>query len=164
MNKEIFKEVPNSLGLYDVGSLGTVRNNKSNQVLKQTLNGKYLSVGVKIGNDWKRIRTHQLIAMAFLNHKPNGHKIVVDHIDNNQLNNNLSNLQLISTYQNTIKNNKKGTSKHIGVSLIKNRSKRWRARTKFNGKQITIGYFSTELEASKAYKDKIKELSNGKTY
>jgi len=163
MNKEIFKEVPNSLGLYDVGSLGTVRNNKSNQVLKQTLNGRYLSVGVKIGNDWKRIRTHQLMAMAFLNHIPCGHKLVIDHIDNNPLNNNIDNLQIITTRENTVKNNKLGSSNYAGVGYFKKTNK-WRARTKFNGKQITIGYFSTELEASKAYKDKIKELSNGKTY
>ena len=161
MNKKGFKEIPITNGDYSINETGLVINNKTGENINITKNGNYLRCSIKVDGKSTPYRIHQLMAITFLNHKPNGHKIVVDHIDNNQLNNNLSNLQLISTYQNTIKNNKKGTSKYVGVSLLKKGSKRWRARTKFNGKHITIGHFNTELEASKAYKDKIKELHNG---
>ena len=44
---------------------------------------------------------------AFLGHKPNGYKLVVDHIDNNPLNDKLYNLQVNITKKKRIKNNEK---------------------------------------------------------
>lgn len=48
----------------------------------------------------KTHHVHKLVAIAFLNHKPNGHELVVDHIDKNELNNHVDNLQLITHSQN----------------------------------------------------------------
>lgn len=48
-------------------------------------------------------RVHQLVAMYFMNHIPNGHKYVIDHIDGNKLNNHISNLQIIGNFQNLVK-------------------------------------------------------------
>jgi len=48
-------------------------------------------------------RVHQLVAIHFMNHIPSKHELVIDHIDGNKLNNNVSNLQLISNYQNLVK-------------------------------------------------------------
>ena len=41
----------------------------------------------------KQFHVHILMAIAFLGYTPNGNKIVVDHIDNNPLNNTLENLK-----------------------------------------------------------------------
>ena len=53
--------------------------------------------------------------MAFFGHVPGGYKIVVDHIDNNRLNNHVSNLQLITQRENSSKDRKNGTSQYTGV-------------------------------------------------
>lgn len=51
----------------------------------------------------KEYRIHQLVAVTFLNHKINGHKSVIDHVDSNKLNNHVSNLQIVTQFQNLIK-------------------------------------------------------------
>jgi hypothetical protein len=48
-------------------------------------------------------RVHQLVAIHFMNHIPNKHHLVIDHIDGNKLNNHISNLQLIGNFQNLMK-------------------------------------------------------------
>ena len=55
------------------------------RVTVKDLNGGYKCYGV-----------HQLVAMAFLDHVPNGHTLVVDHINDVKSDNRLSNLQLIT--------------------------------------------------------------------
>ena len=107
--KEIYKDIYGYEGLYQISSLGGVRSLdrkvhwkdtfiKSEGVkLKPYLTGKgYLTVRLYKNKTKKDFVVHKLVAITFLNHKPNGMKIVVDHIDNNKLNNNVKNLQLIS--------------------------------------------------------------------
>lgn len=53
------------------------------------------------------------------------------------------------------------TSKLKGVSWNKN-TKKWRACIRKNGKQIHIGLFNSEIEASDAYKQKIKNYDKEK--
>lgn len=107
--KEIYKDIPNYKGLYQVSNLGKIKslgNNKlkKEKILKNRLSSSgYLHVYLSKNKEGKNFKVHQLIAMAFLNHIPNGHKIVVDHIDNNPLNNYVENLQLISQRENTSK-------------------------------------------------------------
>ena len=60
--------------------------------------------GYKIFNmNSKEHRVHQIVAETYLKHIPNGHTFVVDHIDNNKLNNHYKNLQIISNFQNLMK-------------------------------------------------------------
>ncbi len=54
------------------------------------------------------------------------------------LNNVINNLQIITTRENTIKDNKEGTSKYAGVGYYKSRNN-WRARAFINGVYKTIG-------------------------
>jgi hypothetical protein len=85
-----------------------------------------------------------LVAMAFLNHKPDGtHKIVVDHINNNKLDNRVVNLQLISQRENLSKDRKDGTSKYVGVCWKKSRNK-WQVDIKIDGKRKYLGLFTDE--------------------
>ena len=122
MQEEIWKSVPNYEDYYQVSNLGRVKSlwyNKE-RILKQTKcsDGYY---GVHLYYNKKRvsIRTHKLLAIVFLNHKPNGYSLVVDHIDGDYLNNNIENLQLITQRENTSKKNVSKTSKYIGVCYYK---------------------------------------------
>jgi len=114
---EIWKDIIYYKGLYQVSNKGRVRSldrviyNKNmvsrkikGIVLKPCHDGKkYLKVVLSKNDKPKTFRIHQLVAMAFLNHTPKGHELVVDHKDNNQSNNRLSNLQLITQKLNSNK-------------------------------------------------------------
>lgn len=50
-----------------------------------------------------QIPVHRIMAYTFLGHTPNGHKVVVDHINNNKLDNSLKNLQLLTNFENLMK-------------------------------------------------------------
>jgi hypothetical protein len=166
MENEIWKDIPNYDGYYQVSNLGRVKttsNNKTRKerILKLTLNGpegkKYLAICLSKNSKQKVIKIHQLVAMAFLNHTPCGHKIVVDHIDNNRFNNNLSNLQLITNRENSSKNKTGGTSKYVGVCWNKQKQK-WNSEIHIEGKKFLLGQFKNELDAHLAYQKKLKTL------
>ena len=160
--KEIFKDIPGYEGLYQISNKGTVKNLIRNTTTKGGIGVTgYIRTTLTRDGAQKTKRIHQLVAMAFLNHTPNGHKLVVDHIDNNKLNNNVENLQLITTRENTSKDRRGGSSKYVGVTWNK-RDKKWRSEIRFNGKKKQIGLFKTEIEAHNAYQNKLKEINNEK--
>ena len=146
--KETFKEVFKD---YEVSNLGNVRSFKNNKVrvLKQSVNANYLRVSIMIDKKPKQFHVHILMAIAFLGYTPNGNKIVVDHIDNNPLNNTLENLQIITHRQNVSKD-MTGSSKYTGVSFVKSRNK-WLAQIQINGIAKNLGRFINEIDASNAY-------------
>lgn len=78
--------------------------------------------------------------------------IDIDHKDGNGLNNQKNNLRLATRSQNNMnqKKRKDNISGFKGVSWRKD-NKKWRTNISVEGKTITIGYFKTALEASKAY-------------
>ena len=96
--------------------------------------------------------------MAFLNHTPNGNKLVVDHINDDKTDNRLDNLQVVTQRINTCKTQDRYTSNYKGVSLYK-RTNKWISKININGKLIHLGYFNCELSAALAYQNKIKEIS-----
>lgn len=82
-------------------------------------------------------------------------KIVVDHINGNILDNRKSNLRSCSIKENVRykqKLMKTNNSGFMGVSKSVSKSKPWRARIKYNGKEIHLGCFIKKEEAGKAYK------------
>jgi hypothetical protein len=94
----------------------------------------------------KNIRLHR-----FLMDETNP-KVIIDHIDNNPLNNTRQNLRR-SDLQKNSQNRKKSTgksSKNIGVSFSKNRHK-WQSHVFHQGKNYSIGYYDDEEEAGKAH-------------
>ena len=158
---EVWKDIPKFEGVYQVSNLGNVRSLKFKKLklLKKSINkrGRYRVSLCKDGHKLTNCKISQLSAMAFLNHKPCGHKIVVDHIDNNKENDKLYNLQLISNRENTIKDTRRGSSKYVGVSWHKNINK-WRTSIYIKGKIKHLGYFTDEKEAAQAYQNELKKI------
>ncbi len=84
-------------------------------------------------------------------------KIVVDHINNDPLNNKLYNLQLITQRENVSKD-KKGTSKYTGGSWSKTANK-WTSNIRINGKIKHLGFYIKEKEAAQAYQKELTKIN-----
>ena len=86
---------------YEVSNLGKVRNIKSGIVLKPSLNEKgYLKHCLYGHNKRKFLFLHRIIATAFIDNPEE--KPCVNHIDENKLNNDLSNLEWCTVRENAI--------------------------------------------------------------
>jgi siroheme synthase (precorrin-2 oxidase/ferrochelatase) len=143
---------------YEISNFGFVRSNwrKKPAILKPSINGVgYYHIILSKDTKQYTIRIHQLVAIAFLNHERESN-LVVDHKDNNPLNNRVDNLQLVTRRLNNSKDRKNKTSQYTGVSWNK-KDKKWRAGIKTNGKSTNLGSFICELDASNAYQ---KALNN----
>lgn len=158
--EEIWKDI---IGFedYKISSFGNVKSFKcgKEKLLKNNIdsNGYYYVSLCKEGKQ-KNIKIHKLVAIYFLNHQPCGMKKVVDHIDRNQLNNNIENLRIVTQRENSLNiDRSKFTSQFNGVYYYNSR-KKWVSKIIVNGKSKYLGYFQTELEAHLAYQKFIKNL------
>lgn len=161
-NKEIWKDVKGYEGIYQVSSSGELKSLKRKGRLKDkalslpTNNGGYVVVDLCKQSKKETCSVHQLVAIAFLNHTPCGHKLVVDHINNDKTDNRFENLQLITQRENASKD-RKGKSKHTGVSKAYIGDK-WVAEIQTGNKKKYLGTFNCEIDASNAYKEALKHL------
>ena len=141
-------------------------NNKSEKILETIIDVEdwdrckpYKWYGLKdnLGNYYVRSEKVGWLAPFILKIKTNN-KIVVDHIDNNTLDNRKKNLQKITHQENCIKKRKSinNISGHRGVHCTNN--KKWHSQISFNGKRYYLGIFSTKEEAALVYNEKAKEL------
>jgi hypothetical protein len=105
---EEWKDIQGYEGLYQVSNLGRVKSFiRKDKILKQHKDSAgYLSVTLCNNGNRKKITVHKLMAIVFLNHKPQGNKIVVDHVNNIKNDNRLENLQIISQRLNCSKDKK----------------------------------------------------------
>lgn len=88
--------------------------------------------------------------------------LFVDHIDRNPLNNRKPNLRLATRTQNNWNSQRGknwGSSKYKGVSW-KPKKRKWQAVFYINGRSKSLGYFTDEIAAAKAY-DKAAKLHRG---
>ncbi len=113
--EEIWKDIKNYEGLYQISNLGRVKslgNNKykKDKILKFRV-GKfgygYLHLS-KHGKE-KTAKIHRLVAEAFISNPDN--KETVNHIDGNKLNNNANNLEWCTIRENSQHRNRTGLSK-----------------------------------------------------
>jgi hypothetical protein len=160
--EEIWKDIPGYEGLYQASSLGKIKSLKYNSGKKEKEliacdDGKgYLCLGLNKNKKRNTFKVHKLIAMTFLNHIPNGHKTVIDHINNNRKDNRVCNLQLITNRENASKDRNNYTSKNIGVFWSKKDS-RWVSKIYIEGKAYYLGYFKDEIKASEKYQKVLKD-------
>jgi hypothetical protein len=84
---------------YQVSDTGLIRNKKTKRVLKATWSNNYFKVGIgsKTNNTKRLVKIHQAVVYSFIG-KVNG--LIVDHIDCDTTNNNLSNLRQITQEEN----------------------------------------------------------------
>ena len=169
--EEIWKNVPEYEGLYQVSNLGRVRSlarewiagnggiNKHNgKILKLTKSSSgYLTVCFWKNSMKKNVLVHQLVAVVFLGHNICGHEIVIDHINDDKYDNRVENLQLVTQRFNTCKTQGNYSSKFKGVHFKKNNNK-WQSRITINYKLIHLGYFENEYDAHLAYQNALKNL------
>ena len=159
--QEIWKDVKGYEGHYMVSNLGRVKSikRKEHYIFKPTIDGHgYYKVELCLNGKQKTHKIHKLVATNFLGHTPSGMKEVVDHINNDKLDNRLSNLRLVSNRFNVSRHTRKTSSKYTGVTWCKH-SNRWLSRIKVNNKSIYLGGFKCELAAHLAYQNKLKELT-----
>jgi len=167
---EIYKSVLGYEGIYEISNLGNVKSLSrtifvegrkpyilNERILKPGINTKGYYIVVLCNGKQKTRKVHQLVAIAFLNHTPCGMNLVVDHIDENKLNNKADNLQILTNRQNLSKGTPNKTSKYIGVS--KNLRGKYSAAIQINGKDINLGSFDNEEDAREAYLDKLKKIN-----
>lgn len=157
---EIWKAIKGYEGIYEISNLGRVKSFKLGieKLLKPTIgkNG-YYTISLCENGIKKTKYIHQLVAIAFLNHIPCGHKLVVDHKNQVRYDCRLENLQIITQRENTDKKHLPSTSKYVGVSWINNR-KKWQSYITINGKVKHLGLFNSEIEAHNAYQSKLNSL------
>lgn len=131
MVNEVWKDIPQYEGLYQISSIGRVKslkrsiNRKNNRLLN--LREKYLSLKidehgyVKVqlwkDNKGKNIRAHRLVALCFIDN-PN-HFLEVNHIDGNKTNNNYNNLEWCDYHHNQLESKRLGLNKCTKVNMIK---------------------------------------------
>lgn len=163
---EVWKDIKGYEGLYQVSNLGRIKSlsrevrscgkfirRKKERILKNfnVVGYKYISLS-KNSKD-KTTRVHALVWDAFGDKPSDGHKLVVDHIDEIKTNNRIDNLQLLSHRDNIAKYYKSvGVKDHYpGVTWSEER-KKWCVKIYFNRKQIGIGRFFTKSSAILAHK------------
>jgi hypothetical protein len=148
---EIWKDIPGYEGLYMASNFGNVASLKKGfNVLKQGQNQRYKHVSLWRDKKQKCVDVHQIIAITFLNHKPNKQTMVIDHIDNDSHNNRLENLQIIDQRTNSNKEKALPCSGIRGVYWSKLVNK-WQARMRVCGGKINILYHSEKEVCGLAY-------------
>lgn len=95
MKNEIWLKYPFS-EIYEISSMGNIK--RKGKIIKPTLVGKdknYLKINLLINSIYKSVRLHNIIAQTFIPNPNNFSK--VRHIDGNTLNNNIENLEWLSS-------------------------------------------------------------------
>ena len=104
---EIFKDIPDYEGFYQVSNLGRVK--KINRYKYSSCPFKFKKLRIKNGYfeiqlnkkmEAKFFTIHRLVMLTFIGKCPEG--LQVNHIDGNKQNNRLDNLEYISAKENTI--------------------------------------------------------------
>lgn len=128
--------------MYEVSSFGNIRRKGLTKLL--TLNvAQYVRTTMYVDKKPSTFMVHRVVANAFID-RIDG-KNVIDHIDRNKHNNNVSNLRWCTQQENLWNKVHKGCHKPL------NRRKWYSAIRDNTGKKVFLGSFDTEEEASGAY-------------
>lgn len=161
---EEWKYVPGYEDVYMISDLGRVKSFKKNNklILKASIaSSGYRNVGFYLNKKLKVFLIHQLVAIAFLGHKPSGYDLVINHKNLKKLDNRKLNLEIVTNRENSNRKHIKSISKYVGVTMDK-RYNKWVASIKIKEKRKHLGYFFCEKEASDAYQNKLNEIIDKK--
>ena len=124
MEKEIWKDIPGYIGVYQVSNLGRVRSLdrfvergnkgffKEGQIQKLQNNGNgYLYKQLKYKGKHRNFYIHRLVLMVFVGERPDG--MVICHKDGDITNNKLSNLRYDTPSENNIDQFRQGSRKNV---------------------------------------------------
>jgi hypothetical protein len=174
---EIWKEVEGYEGAYQVSNKGHVRSlgrvidngrGSLTELKERILTPRFGSQGyqtVMLYKEGRKInkKVAQLVAIAFLNHKPDGYTRIVDHIDGVRNNDELHNLRVVTQRENAstcFRSDKENfSSKYVGVSWNK-RIRKWESGIYVKGEQIHLGHFYCEKKASDKYQQGLNNIDN----
>ena len=157
-------------GLYEVSNQGRVRSLDRTIPTKaggsRRLKGKlralpidsngYRVVGLSIEGKMTYYGVHQLVAIAFMDHNPRRRAIIIRHGNGDRSDNRVENLYLVSSRENRVKEG--GSSEYIGVAWDK-RENRWQSNISVGGRQILLGHFKDEKEASFVYESALEAIN-----
>ncbi len=150
--------------LYEVSSMGRVRNAKTKHVLRaseiSTDDNPQRYAQVKLTGDGGSKHTlyvHRLVAHAFVLNDDPTTKTYVDHIDRCRTNNNYRNLRWSSPSQNSYNRGLLSTNKS-GVACVHFRKGKYVAQMWYNRTPMHLGCFQTKREAALAVAAKKREL------
>lgn len=146
-------EIKDYNGKYLISDLGNVKTKHKNgtETTKKGYISKtngYYKTGLYSNGKTRTIEVHKLAAIYFLNHCPCSMELVIDHIDNDRLNNKVSNLQIVSQRLNTQKDR---LNKNSILGVKKKPNGKFESGIKINGKKIYLGMFNTDIEAGTIY-------------
>ena len=130
--KQEFRKIPSLDFRYEISKNGVVRNVKSKKIIKQKITkfGYYrTSYRVNKTNPhyrpnqgWDR-PLHQLVMECWGSKKPEG-DYVIDHIDRNKLNNNISNLRWATRSENANNQDKEKIKKNNSIGQLNSANKK----------------------------------------
>ena len=164
---EIWKSVKNFETLYEVSSLGRVRN-KYHKIMKTYFNNSGYCC-LKLTNNKKKVAklVHRLVAEAFIPNPDNLLYKEVNHKNEDKTDNRAENLEWVTSAENkqhSIKSGRydklKTTKNALGKKHLKNTyskyhnvsyhksKKKWVASIRHNGKNMFSKRFDTEIEAA----------------
>ena len=92
--KEIWKDIKNYEGLYQISNFGRIKSfykHKNGKILKTEIRNTYEVIQLIKNKKRKSFQIHRLVAEAFLKNKNN--LPIINHKDFNRLNNNVENLE-----------------------------------------------------------------------
>lgn len=103
MEKEIWKDIENFEGLYQISSIGRIKG-RGGKILSPFVNERnYLKIGLSKNGEKKNYFVHKLVAEAYVPN-PNNYP-EVDHIDGNKQNNAVENLRWVDHSTNCLNPN-----------------------------------------------------------
>lgn len=154
---EEWKPLKNYEGLYEISNYGSIKglikpgNWRERILVKGMTHDGYPSVVLNKNSRWGTHTIHTLIWDAFGDKPRDGHRLQVDHINNDRTYFLVHNLQLLNEFQNMGKSRRrmKSSSRFVGVYHRKDNG-HWNAYIQHNKRRLHIGQFKTEIEAALA--------------
>lgn len=176
LQEEEWRDIPTFVGKYQESNLGRTKSlsriilrsgkypfTSKEKILKIYITRKgYCAIMLSLNGNKSKHTIHGLVAMAFLGHVPCGFELVVNHKNEIKLDNRADNLEIITHYQNMLYSyRRKATKNNRLLGTHFNKKNRWVSGITINRKRIILGYFDTDIEASKYYEKALESICNG---